>query len=404
MTTTFFLVGEIAGCGLLSFPWALSRTGWVGILIIVFFAGAAIYTGNLLGRCWMMVQQRKLEYSSQPVRHPYPLIGELAFGAPCRQLISCCVNFTSCGACVAYLLLVAQNLMTLFPAGITSYGNWLIMTAAALCPFCWLGTPKDFWPIALCAVLTTTVASAVILAQVVRDASRVPPAFHAPLDLKTFLMAFGLLSFGFGGHHVFPTFQVDMKKPQKFGTAAAISFTAILCMYIPVAAAAFLAYGSNLQPNVLVSLHPGYLHSASVILMTAHLLAGFVILLNPVSQEMEDRCCIPNCFCFRRVMLRTGIVGLLLFVALSVPQFGAIMALIGGSTMTLVVFIIPCMCYLKLSSMKGDWVTVEVPFHEKVLCVEIILVGAVGGAAATYSALDALTYSHFSMPLYLSWR
>ncbi|KAK3786475.1 hypothetical protein RRG08_058532 [Elysia crispata] len=275
-----------------------------------------------------------------------------------RQLISVCVNITSFGSCVAYLLLVAQNLMTLFPAGITSYGNWLIITAAVLSPFCWLGTPKDFWPVALCAVLTTAVASILILTQIVRDASNVPTPFFAPLDFKSFLMAFGLLSFGFGGHQVFPTIQVDMKRPENFVYSAAFGLSIVLCMYLPVAVTAFTVYGSNIHDNVLMSLLPGCLHSIAMVLMTVHLLGGFIIILNPVNQEMEGIFNIPNCFCFRRVMLRTGIVGLLLFVALSVPQFGAIMALIGGSTMAFLVFIIPSVCYLKLSSMKGNWKTV----------------------------------------------
>ncbi|RUS74069.1 hypothetical protein EGW08_018176 [Elysia chlorotica] len=401
-SATLFLVGEVAGCGLLSFPWALSRTGWIGLPIIITFAGAAIYCATLLGRCWMIVSERHVSCGDQPVRHPYPLIGEVAFGKPCRQLISVCVNLTSCGSCVAYLLLVAQNLMTLFPGDSTGYAFWLVTTAAVLCPFCWLGTPKDFWLIAISAVLTTVLASVVIVSQMLRDASHVPPAFHGPVDFKSFLMAFGLLCFGFGGHQVFPTIQVDMQSPEKFGYSAAIGFSSVLCMYIPVAVIGYMIYGSNLQDNVLVSILPGPLQSIAMVLMSAHLLAAFVIILNPVNQEMEDRFAVPNCFCVRRVLLRTVIVGVLLFVALSVPQFGAILALVGGSTMACLMFIIPTASYLKLSAMHGDWDSVEVPLHEKVLCVEIIVVGAVAGAAATYSALDALTYSHFSRPLYLS--
>ncbi|GFS13239.1 proton-coupled amino acid transporter 4 [Elysia marginata] len=401
-TATFFLVGDVAGCGLLSFPWALSRIGYVGILLIFLFGVGAIYSATLLGRCWMMISERFAEYHDQPVRHPYPLIGQLAFGKTFRKLVSFCVIFTSCGSSVAYLLLISENLMALLPSANISYGCWLVIVAAVLCPVCWLGTPKDFWPVALFASLTTSIACVFIIIQIARDAPIVPPAFHAPLEFKTFLMAFGILCFGFGGHQVFPTIQVDMKKPEKFGTVAAFGFCTVLCMYVPVAIAGFLVYGSSLEENVLMSLLPGPVQLTAVVLLNLHLLGGFVILLSPVSLEMEDFFNVPNCFCFRRVLMRTILVCILLFVALSLPQFGAILALIGGSTMTCIVFIIPATCYLKLSSMKGDWETIEIPLHEKVLCIEIIVVGTLAGIAATYSALDALTYSHFSKPLYLS--
>ncbi|GFR87471.1 amino acid transporter [Elysia marginata] len=84
LTSSLFLVGEVAGCGLLSFPWALSRTGWSGILLMLAFAGVATYAATVLGRCWIIICQRFPEYRYQPVRHPYPLIGQLAFGKPCR--------------------------------------------------------------------------------------------------------------------------------------------------------------------------------------------------------------------------------------------------------------------------------------------------------------------------------
>ncbi|KAK3786474.1 hypothetical protein RRG08_058531 [Elysia crispata] len=85
ITATFFLVGDVAGCGLLTLPWALSRTGWIGILIMITFAGAAIYSAIVLARCWMIVRDRHVECRDQPVRHPYSLIGELAFGKACRR-------------------------------------------------------------------------------------------------------------------------------------------------------------------------------------------------------------------------------------------------------------------------------------------------------------------------------
>ncbi|GFR87476.1 vacuolar amino acid transporter 1 [Elysia marginata] len=256
--------------------------------------------------------------------------------------------------------------------------------------------------IALFAALSTLTVCVLIIAQIAGDAPELPPAFHAPLDLQTFLMSLGILCFGFGGHQVFPTIQVDMKKPEKFHWTALFSFLTILSMYFPVALAGFLAYGSNLKDNILLSLTPGPMHTTTTILISGHLMAGFVILLNPVSQEFEDCFNVPNGFSFRRILARTVLVGLVLFVALSVPQFGAVLALIGGSTMTLIIFIIPATCYLKFCSMKGDWDAIEIPLHEKALCIELIVVGTVAGIAATYSALVALTYSHFSKPLYLS--
>lgn len=57
-------------------------------------------------------------------------------------------------------------------------------------------------------------------------------------------------------------------------------------------------------------------------------------------------------FTWKRCIARSAIVIVVIFVAESVPHFGAILSLIGGSTTTLLSYILPCVFYLKLA--KGS--------------------------------------------------
>ena len=63
--------------------------GWVGVLVVLTFSAAAAYTASLIGRCWTIVCERHEEYRDKQVGHPYPLIGELAFGRSCRWVEPC---------------------------------------------------------------------------------------------------------------------------------------------------------------------------------------------------------------------------------------------------------------------------------------------------------------------------
>ena len=58
-------------------------------------------------------------------------------------------------------------------------------------------------------------------------------------------------------------------------------------------------------------------------------------------------------FTWKRAVFRTLCVICVLFVAETVPHFGPILSLIGGSTNTLLSIVIPCVCYLKLCSMDN---------------------------------------------------
>lgn len=61
-------------------------------------------------------------------------------------------------------------------------------------------------------------------------------------------------------------------------------------------------------------------------------------------------------------MFRVLMVAVVLFVAESIPQFGPILSLIGGSTTTLLAYILPPMFYLKMCRMEGAWDTVYVVY------------------------------------------
>ncbi|XP_059143840.1 uncharacterized protein LOC131931155 isoform X2 [Physella acuta] len=403
LTTTVFAVGEMAGSGVLALPGALAGTGYIGILLNVLCALVSAYTGMLLGKCWLMVMNRYEEYQEE-TRYPYPAIGQVTFGKPGRLIVSCAINFTMFGAAVVFLLLASENLQSLVKdvGKDISFCYWLFIVAGVLLPISWLGTPKDFWPIAIGATGATTIACFVVVTNIVQDKEWIPPAFYPPVEFKSFAFALGTICFAYGGHPAFPTFQADMKNPEKFGLAIFISYMIVLAMYLPVAVTGYMVYGINTNDNILQSVSPGPMQYTVEVLITLHIFCSFIIVINPVCQELEDLLRIPKNFGPKRVLFRTVMMGVVLFVAESVPHFGAILSLIGGSTLTLLAYILPPIFYLKLCSMTGNWEKVEPPLHQKVACIEIVIIGTVVGVAATYSAIVSLTTSKFSTPCYIN--
>ncbi|XP_035662326.1 amino acid transporter AVT1J-like isoform X1 [Branchiostoma floridae] len=407
ITAALFLVGEMAGSGVLALPRAVVDTGWNGVVMLILCCAVAGHNGIMLGRCWNILQLRWPEYRDH-VRDPYPAIGERAFGKVGKVAVSVCVNITLFGVATVFLLLAAENLQTLVqdlsPHNSTfSFCFWLIILAGALTPFTWLGSPKDFWPAAVAATVATVLACVLMFIGVLVDIPNFKHAKDQQEDIKAVFLTFGTILFAFGGASTFPTIQHDMKEPEKFYRSVVLAFAALLLMYLPVSIAGFLVYKSECDNNILSTLTAGGLKYASLILITLHLIFAFIIVINPVCQELEERLRIANKFGIFRILLRTCLVGLVLFTGESLPHFGAILSLVGGSTITCLTFVFPSMFYLKLSRQTSpDWPEIEVQPYEWAWHIEFILIGVVGGIASTYSAIDGIAGGFQVVPCYVN--
>ena len=68
----------------------------------------------------------------------------------------------------------------------------------------------------------------------------------------------------------------------------------MLIFYVPVALSGFFVYGMNTQDNIIDNLDNNWLKTATLILITGHLLTAFTIILNPMFQGVEELFKIPK--------------------------------------------------------------------------------------------------------------
>lgn len=70
---------------------------------------------------------------------------------------------------------------------------------------------------------------------------------------------------------------------------------AILSLYIPVAVGGYLVYGEEVNANIILSLQHTSLVTLANLLMAIHLILAFLIVVNPVCQELEEIWSLPTC-------------------------------------------------------------------------------------------------------------
>ncbi|XP_021940401.1 amino acid transporter AVT1A-like [Zootermopsis nevadensis] len=240
------------------------------------------------------------------------------------------------------------------------------------------------------AIVTTAFACIFIFAQIVLDGSHlIEPVKHDPHGFRSFFLAFGTILFAFGGASTFPTIQNDMVQKNKFSVSVVIGFSVILILSLPVAAAGYFVYGEAVNSNIVLSVKNTSLVMAANMLLAMHLVLAFIIIINPVCQELEEIFEVPHKFHWKRCLVRTGMVCVMVLVGESIPEFGKILSLVGGSTITLLTFVFPSFFYMRLCDQEKqqNWPDRNIPAYIRVYLWELILIGFVGGSASTYSAI-----------------
>ena len=253
LSAAILLAGEMAGSGVLALPGAMLGTGGIlGMLLIISFTINSLYSGTRLGWCWIMLEERYTEYQGQ-VRDPYPSIAMKAVGGWGRVVSTLAIALTLYGGCCVFLVLISQLLGSLIyqSCGVQlSLCVWMVIVAALVTPLTWLGTPKDFWGIAVGALLSTMAACVLIIVNCIiyglamDDVTFPDPSVHGsfqgkskqltPVKEFSFLTAFASIMFAYAGASTFPTIQADMKEREKFIYSAIIAILSRTLQFGPI--------------------------------------------------------------------------------------------------------------------------------------------------------------------------
>ncbi|XP_015927645.1 uncharacterized protein [Parasteatoda tepidariorum] len=398
-----FIVGEMAGSGVLALPRAVADAGWSGIFLIIFCCAISLYAGICLGRSWSILEERYEEYAVKN-RHPYAAIAYRAVGLKMSYFVSFCIDVNLLGVGIVFLLLSAQLISSLASNWGISFCYWVLILGAILCPLMWLGTPEDFWPAAIVALGTTLTACVLLIIMISKESVSAPLPEYKPPTILSFFLSYGTILFAFGGAASFPTFQNDMKNKHKFPTAVSIGFIALVLMYLPVASLGYHVYGSSLSDNVIQSLPRSVFKTIVEVLLALHVFFAFLLVCNAPAQDFEEFLNIPKNFGWKRIALRTTMMIGILFVGQTIPRFGKVLNLVGGSFTALTSTVLPCFLYYRLcSQMDPAWPIRNISTLEKCVLIIIIASGVVGGALSTYSALDDIIQPDtFKPPCYIN--
>ncbi|VDK84805.1 unnamed protein product [Litomosoides sigmodontis] len=351
---SMMVVADMVGGGIVAMPAGFHETGMVlgclfMALIAVFFTNSAY----VLSETWSIMRDRWVVYKAH-CRQPYPEIGMRSFGPKMRTFTAFCVNMTLFGITTVYVILsssIFHKVLTYL--GIrTHFCLLLIILVILVLPITFLRSPADFWFAVALSLFCTVAAVVLILIGVALDHSSCKPsALYKPPTLHS-LYSLGTFVFAYSGHHVFPTIQHDMREPKEFTKSILLGFIWTGCLYIPLSVYSYAVYGQSMRDSVIDSLQTTWIRHAADLAVGFHCVLTIILTINPINQQLEDIFQIPHKMCWQRIVIRTGLLAVILFAALLVPNFGSIMDLFGSTTIPFTCIILPTFFGLSLKSQR----------------------------------------------------
>ncbi|KAL1968809.1 hypothetical protein VTN77DRAFT_1170 [Rasamsonia byssochlamydoides] len=351
------MANSIIGAGIIGQPYAFRQAGMtMGIVLLVALTITVDWTIRLI------VINSKLSGADS-----FQATMQHCFGKSGLIAISVAQWAFAFGGMIAFCIIVGDTiphvLEALFPSLRDMPFLWLLTDRRAVIIIFILGIS---YPLSLYRdIAKLAKASALaLLSMVVIVVTVVVQGFRVPSDLRGdikgslfvnsgFFQAVGVISFAFVCHHNSLLIYGSLKKPtlDRFATVTHYSTGVSMLMCLIMGLAGFLSFGSKTQGNVLNNFPSDNVmvniarFCFGLNMLTTLPLEAFVCRSVMTTYYFPDEPFDPN----RHLLFTTSLVVSSMVMALITCDLGAVFELIGATSAAALAYILPPLCYVKLS-------------------------------------------------------
>lgn len=164
------------------------------------------------------------------------------------------------------------------------------------------------------------------------------------------------------------------------------SFVLATLTYMSMAIVGYLMYGDRVESEITLNL-PTSKVSARIAIYTTLVIpiARYALVLTPIATAIEGG--ISENYKNKRAVrlfIRVALLFSTAIVAYYFPYYESLMAIVGSIFVVSGSFLLPCLCYLKISDLNWGWNC------EQIGIWGIILFGTFAGVLGTYSSISEL--------------
>lgn len=299
----------------------------------------------------------------------FPDIARTSFGEAGCFVLSFVLYFELFSCLCIFFVTLGDHLHALFPS-IPPERHMVFVAIVLTVPTALLRTPKLLSYLSMVGTIATVaVVLSVFLASMVegdvtekvatrKSVDGMP--YHILWNTAGLPLALGIVAYTFSGHAIVPSIYSSMERPQDFERMIDMSFLIVLGCCLVVAIGGYHMFGSLVEDQITISLQN--FSSAEVAmdcltwLMILTAFSKFTLTAFPLALGIEEifAPCLPNETVSEVVssLIRLCLIGCSLSVAIYVPSFSFLCALVGMVCTMAVSVIFPAAAHLKMFGPK----------------------------------------------------
>lgn len=255
------------------------------------------------------------------------------------------------GVAVAQILACATNMHAIHPA--LSKRAWALVWGAPMGLFAAVPGYRSARLLSALALVGTTftawfvVAAAAAAANSTPPGTSLPPIKWWPDDARGLFVGGAVVSGALGTHAIFFEVVESLASPARFASAFLVGQAWVWTLVLPHSLAANVVWGPGLAKSdsvyALLPRSPSLI--ASVWLMNLHQVLVYGLVLMPLFYYCERIARVHTRALPVRLLARVPVVLLVLLVALAIPFYGALNALLSAAGVPALSFVLPCLIF-----------------------------------------------------------
>lgn len=395
--TIFNCANILVGVGILALPLGLQQCGWVvGLFLLTLPALVTAYTAKLLVRC----------QARDPRAVTYGDISDLAFGRIGRNLVEVLFVFELITANVALIILFADSVSSLIPT--LTVSMWKVIIAVGLVPLNFvplriLSVSSAIGIFCIFGILVILITTGLVKPDTPGSLLQMAHTRAFPVDWRAVPATLGLFVAPWGGHSIIPSVFKDMRHPQRYGTALAYTYGITYSLALSIAALGYLMFGdgvlTEITSNILsIRSYPRVIAVLTLALVAVVPLTKIALVNRPLMDTINRKLGVgflpeddsskrdkqKNAMGpFLRVCIGTMCNLLELSLAIAIPNFDDVVALMGSALCIVICIILPACFYLKICRDEHKGMSV----FDQVACWSLIVIGTVCAICGTLFAV-----------------